>query len=1013
MESRKWILAICAGLSLALLLGQAVAASPQGAVAKTAPIDKEAAGPLSLTPTAVAPALPGGQAAAPLAPLVVLYDQSDNVTTYGASSQNFETTDDAYDDQAADDFVVSGSGWTVTTLVVPGFYSASGGPVVTFHVTFFQDAAGIPGTAVCDYPALAYVDSPTGTYTMTLSPGCVLTPGTKWVSVQANMDYATGGQWYWYQRTVQSNSPGQWQNPGGGFGAGCLTWGPLTTCLSSTYPDLAFTLSGTVNSCNTDPDCSDGNLCNGVEQCVSGTCVPGTPVNCNDNLFCTLDICNPQTGACSYAPNPCDDSDSCTADTCNEDTDTCSHQAVCLQFCNTANVDIPALPNTSGIASPYPTTITVSGAGALANVSSVQLKCMTHSYPDDIDMLLVGPLGQNAIIMSDVGGSYGLACVSLTLSDSAAASLPDSAQITSGTYKPTNIGTGDTFAAPAPTPSGGSALSVFNALNPNGDWKLYIVDDASGDSGPMSQGWCLNIAVLSCTSNADCTDDTCVNTQCTHSFNTNPCNDNNACTTGEVCANGACGGGTPTDCNDHDACTTDTCNTQTGACGHTAVVCDDLLPCTANLCDPQGGCYYPNDDNLPCTDNNLCTADHCANGVCVSTPSVDCSNAPMCNTGACNPTTGQCVYTPSPGQTCNDGNLCTTNDVCTCAPGGLSENFDGVTVPNLPAGWTSLAAGAWTTVNTVSDTPPNSAFVVDPATVTDQSLITPQFTGVGGGQLTFRHEYTFEGVSYCWDGGVLEISINGGAFQDILAAGGSFVTGGYNGTVYTGYSNPLAGRAAWCFNTSSAFITTTLTLPAAAQGQPVQLKWRFGSDSSGSGTGWYVDTISLPVCNIGCVGTPLTCTALDQCHVAGTCDSQTGNCSNPSASNGTSCNDGNVCTTQDVCLNGVCNGGPHVPPPPEINNSVTVQLLGGGGGGRISWSDAPGPYNVYRGYRSGTWVYNHTCFDPGTSGPSTDTALPVAGETFYYLVSRKDPCGESIVGRNSAGVPDPNPTPCP
>src|SRR5439155_1267787 len=46
---------------------------------------------------------------------------------------------------------------------------------------------------------------------------------------------------------------------------------------------------------------------------------------------------------------------------------------------------------------------------------------------------------------------------------------------------------------------------------------------------------------------------------------------------------------------------------------------------------------------------------------------------------------------------------------------------------------------------------------------------------------------------------------------------------------------------------------------------------------------------------------PVVCTALDQCHVAGTCNTATGLCSNPNASNGTACNDGNACTPTDPC----------------------------------------------------------------------------------------------------------------
>ena len=64
------------------------------------------------------------------------------------------------------------------------------------------------------------------------------------------------------------------------------------------------------------------------------------------------------------------------------------------------------------------------------------------------------------------------------------------------------------------------------------------------------------------------------------------------------------------------------------------------------------------------------------------------------------------------------------------------------------------------------------------------------------------------------------------------------------------------------------------------------------------------------VCTSGsCAGTPVVCTESDQCHVAGTCDPANGQCSNPNAPDGTSCNDGNACTQTDSCQAGVCTGG--------------------------------------------------------------------------------------------------------
>ena len=108
----------------------------------------------------------------------------------------------------------------------------------------------------------------------------------------------------------------------------------------------------------------------------------------------------------------------------------------------------------------------------------------------------------------------------------------------------------------------------------------------------------------------------------------------------------------------------------------------------------------------------------------------------------------------------------------------FSEDFDGVTPPALPAGWTATnvqgPAPLWTTSNTGMptppfDTPPNAAFVDNPQVVSDKRLDSPSIPiATGSAQLTFRNNYYTETT---FDGGVLEIKIGGGAFQDIRRRG--------------------------------------------------------------------------------------------------------------------------------------------------------------------------------------------------------------------------------------------------
>ncbi|MBX3272345.1 MAG: hypothetical protein KF729_18950 [Sandaracinaceae bacterium] len=54
--------------------------------------------------------------------------------------------------------------------------------------------------------------------------------------------------------------------------------------------------------CASDADCDDGRRCNGEETCVvaRGMCLPGTPIDCNDNNECTLDRCSETGGMCQY-----------------------------------------------------------------------------------------------------------------------------------------------------------------------------------------------------------------------------------------------------------------------------------------------------------------------------------------------------------------------------------------------------------------------------------------------------------------------------------------------------------------------------------------------------------------------------------------------------------------------------------------------------------------------------------------------------------------------------------------
>lgn len=176
----------------------------------------------------------------------------------------------------------------------------------------------------------------------------------------------------------------------------------------------------------------------------------------------------------------------------------------------------------------------------------------------------------------------------------------------------------------------------------------------------------------------------------------------------------------------------------------------------------------------------------------------------------------------------------------------LAQDFNGTVAGTLPTGWTqtgTVSGSTWSANATVIDSG-NCAFAKNLASASDSSIVSPAFALNGNPiqRVSFKQRYTTE--SY-YDGGVLEISVNGGAFTDLVTAGGSWVQGGYGSQISgAATGNPVLGRRAWT-GTVTATTTVIANLPASAVGQSVQLRWRLGSDSSTAGTGWYIDTVQV------------------------------------------------------------------------------------------------------------------------------------------------------------------------
>ena len=147
-----------------------------------------------------------------------------------------------------------------------------------------------------------------------------------------------------------------------------------------------------------------------------------------------------------------------------------------------------------GTANPYPSSITVNNLTGTVTNLTVTLSNINHTFPDDFDIMLVGPGGQNVILLSDTGGSEDMYNTTITFNDTAELNLPDAIKYGNGDFKPSNIGAGDTWPAPAPAPSANTTLAeAFNGTDPNGTWSLYVADDLGVDTGVIGNGWSLTI----------------------------------------------------------------------------------------------------------------------------------------------------------------------------------------------------------------------------------------------------------------------------------------------------------------------------------------------------------------------------------------------------------------------------------------------------------------------------------------------------------------------------------------
>lgn len=411
------------------------------------------------------------------------------------------------------------------------------------------------------------------------------------------------------------------------------------------------------------------------------------------------------------------------------------------------------------------------------------------------------------------------------------------------------------------------------------------------------------------------------------------CNDGDLCTQTDTCQAGVCTGSNPvvctplsqchvagtcnpgtgvcsnptaadgTGCDDGDLCTqTDEC--VSGACdGLNPVVCTPLDQChVAGTCDPGTGlCDDPNAPNgTGCDDGQACTEmDACLDGACegdvidgciVCKDANDCDDGNDCTMDAC--VDSGCVFTDlADGASCDDGDLCTQTDEC----------MSGVCV-----GSNSVVCTVLDQCHDVGTCDPGTGVCDNPnakdGISCDDSDLCTQTDTCQSGVCTGSNPVVCTPLSQCHDVGTCDPAT--GICDDPIAKDGISCDDGNLCTqtdvcmsgVCEG-SNPVV-----CMALSQCHDVGTCDPATGVCDDPIA---KDGISCDDNNLCTQTDTCQSGVCT---GANPIVCTPLDQCHVAGTCDPGTGLCDDPNAPNGTGCDDGDLCTQTDECVDGVCDG---------------------------------------------------------------------------------------------------------
>ncbi len=667
------------------------------------------------------------------------------------------------------------------------------------------------------------------------------------------------------------------------MGGSCIGTNAVV-CTAQDQCHVAGTCNPATGVCSNPPAangvaCNDGNLCTQADTCQAGTCTGANPVVCTAQGQCRLvGLCNPATGLCSNPAaangtacddaNPCTQTDICQAGSCvgaNPVVCTAQDQCHLAGVCNPGTGTCSNPPKVNGAACNDGNLCTQTDAcqaGACVGASPVactaQDQCHVAGTCNPATGLCSNPAATNGTPCSDgnlctqtdtcVGGS----CVG---GNSVTCAAQDQCHLAGVCNPATGV--------------------CSNPPKPNGT----ACDDGSLCTriDICLAGSCMGADPVVCTAQSQChaagacnpTTGVCSNPPLP---NGSACSDGNPCTQSDICLSGACTGANPVVCAAQDQChVAGACNPATGLCANPAAA-----------------------DGTTCNDANLCTrTDICLAGSCVGADPVTCTALGSCHmAGTCNPATGVCSNPPRPNSTpCDDGNFCTRQDTCVA---GTCVGGDPVLCTAQDA---CHAAGVCNPGTGVCSNPAQS----DGAPCDDGNLCTQGDTclaGVcrAGSPVTCTPQDACHAAGVCDPGSGL--CTNPPAVDGTPCDDGDRCT--QTDTCNDGFC--FGAAPVTCTAQNGCHVAGTCNPATGLCSNPPR------ADGTACDDGDLCTTVDRCTAGI-CVGqSPVVCTAQDQCHAVGTCDPATGLCSNPSRTNGTACDDGNLCTQSDVCQAGACVG---------------------------------------------------------------------------------------------------------